>query len=380
MGIRATRPDDARAVTRNLRNLAVAAPIRSKYMYCNMMFTVATYLVEKKTGLSFSDFLHEHFFRPLGMDSTSLQPKEAKLKGFGDLIATGYAWDDDKQFYRDFLYQDCPEAQGAGSIITSVNDYIKYVKAFLDHDDPFTEEICKGLLKPRMIQDPDCENLPPFVSPIIYAAGWEVSYYRGHKIVSHDGNIPGSATRHFFLPDFKFGGTIFGNAADGAGIVIAVLVWELIDEVIKVPRTERLDWNQIESRLQAGESILDGSKLHNYEKEEREKLCPGVEEAEPQKIPLSAYVGEYWNAGYHGMTVQVKDGGLFIDCSDRSMPFTLTFEHFYGQTKYIARMRDYFEGCEGPFRAEFRFENDRVVKMGLHLEDYIKELIWFDKI
>ena len=46
LGTLAKTPDTPQSVTRNLRNLRICAPIRTKYMYNNMMYTVATYLVE----------------------------------------------------------------------------------------------------------------------------------------------------------------------------------------------------------------------------------------------------------------------------------------------------------------------------------------------
>jgi hypothetical protein len=342
------------------------------------MYTVATYLVEKKTGLSFSDFLQEHFFRPLGMHSTNLQPERARAKGLGERIATGYFWDEDSEKYQGFQSPDCPDSQGAGSIITSVNDYIRWVKAMMNHEDPITEEVYKGLVKSRTLQNPNAEDLAPLTSPTMYGAGWEVFFYRGYMVVGHDGSISGFGTRHFFLPDFRFGGAIFGNS-DGACNVAAILARELIDEVLKVPQAERPDWNKIES----SENSHDDSGRSNSDDEEeklRQTLCPGIKESQPQKMPLSAYIGEYWNPGYHGLTVQIKNDKLFIDATDRSMGFTLTFDHVCEQTKYIAHLSDYPEGGDDPLKAEFKFENDRTVKIGLHLEIELEELIWFDRV
>lgn len=372
----AARPDDARSVTRNLRNLAVSAPIRSKCMYCNIMFTVATYLVEKKSGLSFSDYLQQKFFRPLGMHSTNLQPEGARAKGLGERIAMGHNWDKNSEEYQQFQTPDCPEAQGAGSIITSVNDYIKWVKAMMNHEDPITKEIYNGLIRARTFQNPSAENLDPFTSPPVFGAGWEVFFYRGYMVVNHDGAVSGFGTYHFFLPDFKFGGAIFGNSGQGADVA-TILARELIDEVLKVPAAERPDWNKIESECGPD----DGSSSSNSEDEElRQKLCPGITESEPQKMPLSAYTGEYWNPGYRGVTVQVENNKLFVDATDRSMGFTLTFDHVCEQTKYIAHLSDVLDGGDEPFRAEFRFENDKPVRMGLHIEPELEELIWFDRV
>ncbi|KAJ5619711.1 hypothetical protein N7510_003695 [Penicillium lagena] len=377
LGVRAAKPDTAQSVTRNLRHLTCSAPIRSKYMYCNMMYTVATYLVEKKTGLSFSDFLEHHFFQPLDMRSSSLQPERARSKGLGDRIATGYNWKEDIKEYGDgFQTPDCPEAQGAGSIITSVNDYIKWVKVVMDHQDPITDNVYKGLLKQRISQNPDAEDLRPLTSPTMYGAGWEIFYYRGHQVVSHDGLVQGFGSTHFFLPDFKFGGAIFGNS-DAAGEIALILMRELIDEVLKVPHSERPDWTKIESDLypENNDNNID-DKIAKL----RQKMCPGIQESEPQKMPLCNYTGEYWNPGYHGMTVQIKDDKLFINAADRSFGFTVRFDHVCQQSKYIAHLSGVLDGGDEPLKAEFIFNNNRVVRMGLYLEDELEDLIWFDKV
>ncbi|UNI16063.1 hypothetical protein JDV02_002538 [Purpureocillium takamizusanense] len=366
-------PDDARSVTRNLRNLPVGSPVRSQYEYCNMMYTAATYLVEKEAGVNFDDFLETRFFRPLGMDSSNLGVRRAQAKGLGDRLATGHVWRNEAKKYDEFGCWHCPEAQGAGSIMTSANDYIKWVKAMMNRERPITMDIYDGLIRARVISNPDYENMRPLTSPTLYATGWEVHSYRGHMIVSHDGSVPGFGSTHFFLPGFKFGAVIFGNAR-GAGAIASILMYELVDELLKVPRAERLDWAELESCLQ--ERVNDTTGL---EAEVREELCPGLERPEPQELPLSAYTGEYWNAGYHGMTLQERDGKLFVDATDRSMGFTLTFEHWAGQNKYIAHLSDMFEGGADPLKAEFKLEDGRAIRMGLHLEPELDELIWFDR-
>lgn len=343
-----------------------------------MMFTVATYLVEKKSGLSFPDFLEEHFFQPLAMNSTNLQPERARTKGLAGRIATGYAWNEDNKTYHGFQAPDCPEAQGAGSIITSVNDYIKWVKAMMNHEAPITKDIYDGLVKPRAFHSTSFENLRPFTSLTSIGAGWEVHFYRGHMVVSHAGSVPGFGSHHFFLPDFKFGGAIFGNSG-GAGNVAAILAQELIDEVLKVPEAERPDWNKIESEL-GDDGGEDEEDEEDGEGERLQNVYPDIMQSQPQTRPLGAYTGEYSNPGYHGLTVQIKDDKLFVDAMDRSFGFTLVFDHVREQTKYIARLCDHLDEGDEPLRAEFVFKGDRAVRMGLHLEIELEELIWFDRV
>ena len=83
MGPNATHPDSARSITRNLRNLKAAAPLRSRYLYCNQMFSLPTHLIEETSKQSFSDFLETRLFVPLSMTSTTVQPASAHAKGVG---------------------------------------------------------------------------------------------------------------------------------------------------------------------------------------------------------------------------------------------------------------------------------------------------------
>jgi CubicO group peptidase (beta-lactamase class C family) len=258
MGVNAAKPDDIESITRNLRNLPVTAPIRTKYIYNNMMYSVAAHIVETKTGLPFSTYLEDKIFSPLKMDSSHLYASKSKVAGLGPRIATGYSWPKCEGRYRTVPCQDIPEGVGAGNIITSVNDGIKWIQAMLNCHSPVTKPVRDGMLKPRTICEVDQKVLHPFSSPHIYAAGWECSYYQGHAIIEHTGGESGFSSISFFLPGHGFGGVVYGNSAD-ASIVSAVVARDLIDELLRVPADEQPDWNQIESE-ESDEAEIEESK------------------------------------------------------------------------------------------------------------------------
>lgn len=80
------------------------------------------------------------------------------------------------------------------------------------------------------------------------------------------------------------------------------------------------------------------------------------------------------------MIVTIKDDDqLYIDATDRSNGFTMTFEHVKNQTEYIAHVRDVIELEDESVDARFVFENGKVVKIGLDLEPAIREMIWFER-
>ncbi|KAG8417583.1 hypothetical protein J3458_005077 [Metarhizium acridum] len=309
------------------------------------------------------------------MTSSSLQPGRARAKGLGDRISPGHWWDKAAGKYLTFMTPDFPEAQGAGSVVTSVNDYIKYVEAIMNTEAPFTEAVYKGLVKPRIIISPDDEP-KPFSSPPLYAAGWEVHHYRGHMVVVHDGCISGSSTSHFFVPGFKFGGAIFGNS-DTACSVAEILMQEFLDELLGVAHDQRVNWDEVVHESSPEKKM--GSEEKVFE-EERQKLCPGIKDSEPQSMPLDTYTGEYRNPGWGSLFMQIKDDRLFIDCSDRSYVFTLTFHHVCEQKKYIVLYKEVSQGPNLPMRAEFRFDNNVPVQLGIAFDEDLDDYIWFDRV
>lgn len=137
-----------------------------------------------------------------------------------------------------------------------------------------------------------------------------------------------------------------------------------------MPVSERPDWGKLQDA--AEQSYEDDPKQNEFRRVLRE-------EAEPQKMPLSAYTGEYWNPGYKEMKVDIKDGKLFIDASHRSMGFFLDFDHVREQTEYIMCCTSFQSRDTWLMASKFMFQNDRAIKMGLEL-DTNAGFIWFDRV
>jgi CubicO group peptidase (beta-lactamase class C family) len=377
LGVNASQPDTPKSVTQNLRNLPLSAGLRTKFQYCNQMFTVAAYLVEVLSGMPFADFLQKRIFDPLGMQSTFVQPEVAQRSGLGSNLSVGYQWSQERKAYFTIPYQNVPEAVGAGSIVTSTTDYIKWVQAMLSQSSPLSPTLVQDLIAPRIIcngsDTPD--EMEPWTSFEMYALGWEVYFYRGVRVVRHGGSISGFSSLHFFLPEHGLGGALFGNS-DSAADVAEVVMQEIIDEMLGVPAVERPDWN-----ARKWDAIKKYEQVMAEERQDViDELCPGFEQSPPLK-DVERYVGHYWNEGYHGMKVTIREGELFVDASDRSSNgFVLKFEHVRDDTLFVVELTTPYEsGDHEFFKAEFRIEDGMVVKMGLKLEPDMEEMIWFDR-
>jgi hypothetical protein len=372
----------------------MAAPEKQKYMlYNNIMFSVASHLVELKTGKPFSAFLSERFFKPLDMTSTYLQYSSAVAAGQRERVAAGHQFDETDGTWDVFDAFDAPEGQGAGSIITSAADYIKWVRAMVCIHHPISADSRKALVRPRILIDPEDNDPDPFCSPPLYCLAWETYHYCGVQVVIHEGLIDGFGSSHFFLPAHNFGGVILGNA-DGVEQITWILARELIDAALAIPEAERPDWAYLQAQKLAKDEDDAGDKVGEL----RESLSSdqGLEKPVPA---LDTLVGDYVNPGYGLFKVEIKDGGLCINATDRGFPCTFTFEHVRTwqdadecssmRSNMIARLEPTRGSPDEYLASQFVFglpgENNEAgmaTEMAILLEDTLPEdeMIWFTRV
>jgi hypothetical protein len=375
----------------------MAAPEKQKYMlYNNMMYTVASHLIEVKTGEPFEDFLEEKFFKPLRMTSTHLHPPSGKDSR--DRMASGHQFDKASGQWSVFDIPYAPEAQGAGSIVTSSADYIEWVQAMLHRQTPISEASYKALTQPRVLIDPEDKELDPFCSHRLYCMGWEICTHRGHQVVIHEGLIDGFGSAHFFLPAHGFGAVILGNA-DGIEQACWILARELVDAALDVRLAERPDWAALQAVKLAERG--DAGNPQDQLQELRAQLSSGERPEKPAPA-LEAFVGVYRDVGYGVFKVEIRDGSLFIDVMDRGFKCTFTLEHVrtweedddesdcvVTRSSMVAHLRPLRGSVDEYLAAEFVFAagSGRAARMAITLDpdtgtiwfDRMEEHVWMDK-
>lgn len=201
------------------------------------MYTALIHLIEAQTGQHFVDFLQQQIFTPLDMMSTCLFANKVAHQ---DVLAIGHVWSKNTRRFHGLRARDGTGDLGASCVVSSVRDFLKYIKALLLHHSPLNEQVCGGLLKMRSFINPNpcAKKIKPLESSTFYAAGFNVWWDRGHMVAGHTGTISGFASRFLFMPKQNFGLVIFGNA-DGAYGVSTVLAQMFMDEILCVPGAER---------------------------------------------------------------------------------------------------------------------------------------------
>jgi CubicO group peptidase (beta-lactamase class C family) len=150
--------------------------LREHYDFEKTFYAVLTMVVEKISSQSFTKFLQENIFKPLGMKNTV-----AYEKGISTVKnrAMGYRQEGGKFIFSD---QSLTSAVlGDGGIYSSVEDLFKWDQAL------YTEKLVKqetlvAAFTPGVLSDGKVLD---------YGLGWQLGEFNGHRRVMHGGSTSG---------------------------------------------------------------------------------------------------------------------------------------------------------------------------------------------
>lgn len=367
---------------RSLRHLPVSAELKQKFQYCNLGFLTLQHVIETITGKWLGDVFDEAVFKPLGMKASVSELSKAQECPY--MLATGYSNTD--------ITPHNPQTPsdsrliGDGGVISNARDMATYLRAMIARSGlPISESSYEALFTPGMIAGPST----PHQSTQLYAAGWFVSTYRGHRLVFHNGAVAGFASTAGFLPDKTWGTVVLTNGDAGGFFASEAIFYKLVDDFLGVPEEDRVDHVEKYDRLV--------KRLKEAYPKFREKLYPDVPSPPlPHALPLRDYEGTYSHPGYQAVTFKVvkpeedlpvKETTKEVlhavkERSEWGVTFDLEHvsgEHFVCYLSTLGRSalaQLVVEPCE----AEFDIGADgRVSALGIQIESSLGK-IWFDKV
>lgn len=300
-----------RQTVERIAHLKPRTSFRSAYAYDNVLYVVAGQLIEEVTGQRWEDFTRERVLRAGGMRHGTTDSADrfrianrshphARLSGPIRGLGTQQLLDE-----RDELGRN---GAPAGGLALSADDMAAWLKIQLAHGALpeggrlFSEAQALEMWRPVTVMpitplpDPLKVAQPGFQA---YALGWQVSDYRGHRVISHGGGVFGSITRVVLLPDQGVGFAIMTNSEE-SGLLLG-LTYKLIDHYVGAPDhgwpTKWQDW--FEARLEGGRALL--AKQQAAPVEVGPSLSPG------------RYAGTYRDPWYGDIVIASTPAGLTID-------------------------------------------------------------------
>ena len=294
---------DRKEITRRLSNIPLATSFRSAYAYDNVLYLVAGELIEAVTGQSWEEFVSSRILQRVGMTESTVSGAEAQKRPDA---ATPHARVEGKVRVVTPLASE--NTNPAGGINSCAKDIAKWLIVQLDSGrvsdgsqlfSPQTAAKLWTLVTPIPIgrAAPGLENLQPNFNG--YALGFNVRDYRGKKLVSHTGGLPGFVSIVAMIPAEKLGVAVLTNQESGAAFT--AISRHVLDLYLG---GEQVDWVGM---LRRGQSRTD-SLIAAAEK----KVIAVRDSNSPPSLPLDKYAGTYVDAWYGEIMIAYNAGTLTI--------------------------------------------------------------------
>lgn len=185
-----------------------------RFQYSNLGYGVLDYLIERVSGVSYAEFMHREVFLPLGLTHSSVDIGP----GLERYTATRYGLDGLPLPFYGF---DHP---GASAVFSSAHDLIRFamfhLKAHLRDQKSILSDAMLDQMHRSTVERPDGAG---------YGVGFGVRDQDGYHFITHNGSMPGVATRMALFPRERLAIVVLSNAGsdlapDVANRIIANLL------------------------------------------------------------------------------------------------------------------------------------------------------------
>ncbi|KAG2033655.1 beta-lactamase/transpeptidase-like protein [Suillus americanus] len=204
-----------------MRYLRPAFELREQWSYNNKMFTTAAHIIETYSAQTYTSFVEDRIFTPLGMTSSTFSPAKAGKTG-----RFTQGWTSSGRVLPECFTEEMATLMaGAGGVISSAVDMSKWVALWLNkgvHNNVTVIPLSVYANATQSYSVSIGASADPELSIQGYGMGWFRNSYLGHDIVYHTGSAPGFSTRASFLPNDDIGVVVFANGGDKATPVMNI--------------------------------------------------------------------------------------------------------------------------------------------------------------
>ena len=289
-----------------LKYLEPQQPMRETFLYNNLMFSAAGYIIELKSGKTWEKYVRENIFEPLDMNTSTYTISDMlKLPDHGVPYREKR---DSFELYQISYYEDTEGVAPAGAIISNINELSHWLVALMNDGSyngkqVLPPNVLKATMQPAI-------GLPNALGEALgywevlnpdYGMGRQTASYRGHLMTFHGGDLPGFHSQVSFLPNEKIGVIVLviGDHAAPLYNVVSYNVYERLIGMDQTPWSER----RLKIRLANKKAGTEARAKAGGDR---------VPDTKPSH-PLSDYAAEYENPAY---------GIVKIGCKSEQLDFT----------------------------------------------------------
>ncbi|HAT29631.1 MAG TPA: serine hydrolase [Janthinobacterium sp.] len=315
-----------------LRHIRPASSFRGAYAYDNLLYIVAGKIVAEKAGQPWGAAIRARILAPLGMDASTVSLEENVGK---TNLAHAHAKIDGK--IAAVKSMPVSNAVGAVGINSNAEDLAKWMTVLLDGGKIAAAGPERRLFSaargremwsaqtPINIVEPKAALAATRPNFNAYGLGFNLSDYRGMKVVSHSGALQGFYSLLVMVPQAKLGIAILTNAESGAAM--RALQWRILDRYLDVPPS---DWI----------ALIDTAERDKHKEEARLRGAAAAARATRSQpsLALAAYDGEYQDAWYGKASIRLE-GGKHVLSFARTPDLSGVLEHWQHDT-FIVRWKE----------------------------------------
>ncbi|MDM8003337.1 MAG: serine hydrolase [Bacteroidota bacterium] len=180
----------------SFKNLPMEFAPGTRWNYNNSGYVLLGYIIEKVTGKSYTDYIQENFFTPLGMTSTCYGSDTEIIKN------RAYGYQQGAEGIVNSNYCSMTQPYSAGSIMSTVGDLFKWHQA-LYAGKVVKKETLEMALTEYKLKDGKGTG---------YGYGFFLSQLQGSPTVEHGGGIFGYLTASVYLPKEDVFVALFSNS------------------------------------------------------------------------------------------------------------------------------------------------------------------------
>jgi CubicO group peptidase (beta-lactamase class C family) len=191
----------------------------TKWVYSNSGYVVLGVIVQKVSGVPFSQFLQQRLFGPLEMNHTI-----AYEKGKNEVVHRAYGHTRVRSAWQETDQSPTSATLGDGGVYSSLDDLAKWDSALRSHT-LLSEAEMRPAITPVKLGDGSVQE--PDGKPAAYGFGWFLNPYKGHSRMWHYGETEGFRTAIQRFVDEKLTIIVLSNRADLEASDLALSVAEL---------------------------------------------------------------------------------------------------------------------------------------------------------
>jgi len=286
-----------------LRYVEPSAPLRTTFLYNNVMYASAGYAIEAVSGTPWKTFVSERILRPLDMTCTTFTI--ADMLGTAEPAVPYAESREGSELTRAPYYDDGGGVAPAGGMNSSVVDMSHWLIALLNGGvyngtQVIPRDVIRETLAPS-IALPNTEFEARGWTEMLgtaYGMGRYVGSYRSHFIAYHGGDIRGFHSQMSVMPRDSIG-VIVMVIGDHAAPLYNIVTWNIYERLLGLSLTP---WSERFKLIRATErQALEAARA----KAQHQSGVTG----KPSHA-IAEYVGEFEDPAYGMLTISQADGSL----------------------------------------------------------------------